>query len=151
MPAMRTLLAARRSPRGFSLVEIIVVLVIVVIALGFLFSARPMRAARRLELMAGHRQILDGRYAGDRLWAFKVDHCRRLARYCKEDEIFRVHVNPDGSRGDQDVLRLEELLDLYDAAANADPPKPTRLLLWPMDSLRTTLEARYLKLQPTHL
>ena len=132
--------------RGFSIVEILVVLGIVVVLMGFFLAARPMRAARRIELLGGHKQIADGRFAGARLWEFTLSHCRKLFDFCKGDPLYQNMHNQDGTVGDHDVDRLGELLDLYDAALAANPPQSTAEYEWRIESLRRTLEARYLKL-----
>ncbi|MDZ4831929.1 MAG: prepilin-type N-terminal cleavage/methylation domain-containing protein [Phycisphaerae bacterium] len=139
-------LTSWRLPRAFSLVELLVVLGIIVVVVVVFFSARPMRAAHRLELIAGSKKIAEWNDRATRknpIWEFKIPHCERLVNYCKGDPRYKEWSNPDGTREDKDVVRLDELIDLRAAAYSYDPPKPFTLDNQ-IDALRQTLEDRYL-------
>lgn len=142
----------RRSLRAFSLIELLVVVGIVVILAAVFMSARPMRAAHRLELIAGSKKIAEWSDFGSqrgRLWEFMIPHCERLVNYCKGDPSYKewAEFNQDGVREDKDVIRLDELLDLRAQAYTHNPPKPFRFD-GDIDELRGTLEWRYLRMTP---
>jgi len=140
-----------RTLRAFSLIELLVVVGIVLILVTLFLSARPMRAAQRLELIAGARKIAEWNDSGSRrgtLWEFKTPHCERLVNYCKGDPSYKdwAEFNRGGAREDKDVIRLDELLDLRAEAYAHDPPNPFRFD-GEIDMYRVTLELRYLNLR----
>jgi hypothetical protein len=127
----------------------LVVIAVIAIVLVLFVSANPGRAARRLEIANGHKQIEEMRLAGtswrDR-WDYTLDHCEKLVRACREHPDFRTFSNPDGTREDKDVLRMEELFELRKAAIAATPPQSTSLFDHEIEALRQVLELRYFKL-----
>lgn len=135
-----------RGDRAFSLIELLVVGGIIVILVTIFLVARPMRAAHRLELVAGSKKIAEWSRKTS-VWEFKIPHCEKLVNFCRGDAKYKEFANEDGTREDKDVVRLDKLLTLRAEAYSHDPPKPFDRD-WEIDSLRTTLERRYLGWPP---
>lgn len=144
----------RRLRRGFTLIEILVVVGIIAIAMSFLLMARPGRAALRIELVTGHKQIAEFALANvskKEQWNFKIPHCERLVRFCEEEPLYREILDAEGLRGDPDVKQFQSLINDWHASLLVWPYAPSDELLAAIDAMREAIELRYLKLAPPEL
>jgi prepilin-type N-terminal cleavage/methylation domain-containing protein len=135
--------------RGLTLVEILVTLAIVATLSALLLGARPIRTARRLEIVNGHKQLEAfklTRVTHQERWAMAIPHCKKLVDFCKGEPQFRDVVNSDGSRVDRTVLRLGELVEEWEAAVR--DRQPTYLIEPKIEEHRVAVELRYLNLAP---
>ncbi|MFO0828338.1 MAG: type II secretion system protein [Phycisphaerales bacterium] len=146
----------RADRRAFTLIELLVCCAIIAVAMSFLLSSRPTRVALRLQLVSGHQQIEQLTVANaskEEMWSFKIPHCERLVRFCKGEPLFKESQNPDGTREDKNVLKLEATMAEYVAAVErGGVPSPGMRPLSEIESdieaLRSVIELAYLGLTP---